>query len=327
MQLTEIKYKKNLQGFVIIQTVYAFIMALGLREIFLAVPNFWEGAALYETRFWSVDYLLIGLSLLAIILIGIRFFWVPRNLREIVSVFAKTHLDSTKTQDDLSPEESIHGIVFPVHILTILLHAALFFHICSEFRRVLDIYASVNAIQFSDFRTVLFGYVFLLLLNGAWLAFIENQINQRYTQTDVSMPSGLKPVSLWWKNNLIAGVAALSLFAMYSSCGGAGLTCLESNPGFAYFGWSATPGGPESWAAPAQWLESVISPPEMDWVVLFAIILIFIINSGFDLWQAGAAYMIFEDVEWTRPAHSAEAIEDHAEPATPVAPVSRDEDG
>lgn len=324
MQLTQINYKKNIQGFVIIQTVYAFIMALGLREIFLAVPEFWEGAALQETGIWSPDFLLISLCLISIVLVGIRFFWVPRNLREIVTVYAKTHIASASVKDKISPEDSIRGIVFPVHIVSILIHAALFYHICSEFGRIIYIYSAKDFIKFSDFNTIFFGMIFLLILNGMWLNFIQSQINRRYLETQVAVPSGLKAMSLWWKNNLIGAIAALSFFAMYSSCGGASLTCLASNPQFDSFYWGVVPGAPESWAAPLQAMNRLFSSSATDWIATLIIVSIFILNSVFDLTKTGAAYMIFEDVEWTQPQRPEEDAQAASAPSD-EAPTLGDE--
>jgi len=309
MQFVTINYKKNIQGFVIIQTVYAFIMALGLREIFLSFPSLMETLALTEARISWVALLVIMLSLLAVLLVGIRFFWVPRNLREIVTVYAKTQTHLETDGHTGSPETSIQGIVFPAHIIIILVHAAIFYFLCVEFRRVIDVYNAKEFIQFVDFNVLFFMFIVLLFWNGIWLAFIQAQINGRYHSVGLTPPAGLRAMSIWWKNNVIAGALALSFFALISTCGISTQSCLASNPDFARLGWTFVPGGPQQIAGSVELLLGRGDAFTADLAAALIIVCVFLLNSIFDLAKTGAAYMIFEDVEWTQQAQSQVAAE------------------
>lgn len=297
MQLGKPIYGKNIEGLSVIQTVYAFIMALGLGEIFIAFPVIFERIALYDSRVLSLPFLVIGLLLLAIILLGIRFFWVPRNLRQLTVVVSKCSglIAGPATP---GPEASIRNIFFPVHILVILVHAALFYHACVELKRLIYLYAAQDFLSLRDLNAVVVTIAVLLLVNAAWLIFVERQIDAAYDSTGRPAPPGARPGSIWWKNNLLAAIAALTFHTAFVTCGAAASQCLSANGAFAGRFLEFIPATPDE---AGLLLQAGLSGLDAQTGELFAALLIMavlLLNSIVDLWRTGASYLIFDDIEW-----------------------------
>ncbi|MCR9130118.1 MAG: hypothetical protein NXI12_11400 [Alphaproteobacteria bacterium] len=297
MQLGKPIYGKNIEGLSVIQTVYAFIMALGLGEIFIAFPVIFERIALYETRVLTLQFLVIGLLLLAIILLGIRFFWVPRNLRQLTVVVSKC-AGLAAEGGPTPPEVSIRNIFFPVHILVILIHAALFYHACVELKRLIYLYAAQDFLSLRDLNAVVVTIAVLLLVNAAWLIFVERQIDAAYDSTGRPAPAGARPGSIWWKNNLLAAIAALTFHTAFVTCGAAASQCLAANSAFASRFPEIIPATPDEGGLLLQGALFGLEAQAAELAVALIIMAILLLNSLVDLWRTGASYLIFDEIEW-----------------------------
>ena len=86
---TSPSFKENIGGLTVIQAVYAFAMALGLREVFLGSRTFMTNVAFSPDGFSLERVLLLSALLLNMMLLGLRFFWVPRNLRGLIFAAVK----------------------------------------------------------------------------------------------------------------------------------------------------------------------------------------------------------------------------------------------
>ncbi|MGJ3232224.1 MAG: hypothetical protein ACFE0P_10540 [Oceanicaulis sp.] len=297
MQLDKLVYMKNIEGLSVIQTVYAFIMALGLGEIFIAFPVIFESIALYESRILSLAFLVIASLLVSIILLGIRFFWVPRNLRQLTVVVSKCAALG-RTGAETAPETSIRNIFFPVHILVILIHAALFYHVCVEFKRLIYLYAAQEFLTLRDLNAVVVTIAVLLLVNAAWLIFVERQIDTAYRGAGRTPPDGARPGSVWWKNNLLAATAALTLHTAFVTCGAAASECFAANTAFATRFFDIIPATPDEAGLLIEAVFGRFAADTAEMLVALTIIAVLLWNSLFDLWRTGASYLIFDDIEW-----------------------------
>ncbi len=142
-------------GLALAQTVYAVIMTLGLK---VAVE------ALYPTLFsseraanGSLSPVLLTLTFMVILVLAIRFFWVPRNLY----AYVRRHL-SDKDEDEM---KDVFRPLMLYHFPIALVHTVLFFGICEAF-------AEMNtSTQASHAPIVHFVWIYisLLALNAGWL--------------------------------------------------------------------------------------------------------------------------------------------------------------
>jgi hypothetical protein len=145
-------------GLAVMQTVYAVAMVLGFKNAL--ERSYGVFVSPLEGPQGGLPHPVLILALAAIMLLGLRFFWVPRNLYAYV---LKPLSDSSKLQARMRIMTAVH---FPI----VLVHALLFFAVCEAY---VDLVKS-NASLASGLVVTLTGrFVFLfaglLLVNGVWL--------------------------------------------------------------------------------------------------------------------------------------------------------------
>src|SRR5262245_47687130 len=84
-----LKLKRTTKGLDTIQAVYAFVMALGLREVFIGSYDFISATVFGANNASKMSVFVSLLLLVNVIFLGIRFFSVPRNLRTIIFAAAE----------------------------------------------------------------------------------------------------------------------------------------------------------------------------------------------------------------------------------------------
>jgi hypothetical protein len=177
-------------GMALAQTVYAVIMTLGLKV---------AAEALYPALFarervgsGALSPVLVSMAFLAILLVAIRFFWVPRNLYEYVH----HHM---KSRDEEAMRQTFRSLML-YHFPIALIHTLLFFGVCEAFAEMTKSTEATHApiIHF------VWIYTGLLALNAGWLIII--------TPSDTTGPGR----AVWARNNMIcAGLAAGVLAGFY----------------------------------------------------------------------------------------------------------------
>jgi hypothetical protein len=217
---TTVKYKLNMRGLDIIQTVYGLLLALGLREVFLAFYD------IFKQPFSSVESALVAaLLFLNIILLSLRFFWVPRNLRRLYFVSEYCRLKCQGAQADSASTEPniLPAYVTSWHIGVILLHGALYFLVCKEFEYYVFVSISYTSYSRTVFATYVFVHASLLIFNALWLISVnasEDAMRRKWLPND-DHPPFLKFGSeskIWYRNNLAFALLAIGPLAVFSAC-------------------------------------------------------------------------------------------------------------
>lgn len=294
-----VKIKHNVRGLDVIQAVYAFAMALGLTQVFTGSQTFLT-RTLSGTAPLAEDKTILVLLLFAnVAMLGLRFFWAPRNLQSLVITSAKC-LAVRRGKGDISQYLANSTIAY--HMVAIFLHGALFYLACSEFEFVVFSISSNLPLNPSVFVGYLTMHASLLLLNALWIALIRRQ-EQRlemliYSADEVERRASAGNV--WWRNNLIASLVAIAPFAISSTCRSQGTQCIETT--FPAAPWSSFlfPTSPQIFATiyydisnALTWLGMQAANLPVYWVLV-----VFLVNSAYDLLNAGKYYVIFDDVEW-----------------------------
>ncbi|MGX1097789.1 hypothetical protein [Amorphus sp. MBR-141] len=319
-----LRYKLSVRGIEVFQAVFAFIMALGLGEVFTGSYNFLT-TVLFSPDQTNSEKLLFLLVFFNIVLLGIRFFWVPRNFRLLVHETVRHHPE----MHDLSP---LQHYEISVHWFIILLHAMLFYLIGSEFEHIGFLMLSSKPFSQSGLYGFFTMQIVLLLLNSAWIAAIEYR-KQDFARRSASAAVSLKPPGsiLWMRNNLACVLLTLGPLAIGSTCpaatghcvviaqtqaaagcvateapaAGRRADCAEELPSLTGAGLAPSPTSPAIIANASSLLfETVVAaldPTMADrmlyWPALW-ILTIFLINSLLDLLNTGKFYLMLEEVEW-----------------------------
>lgn len=178
-------------GMALMQTVYTVAMVLGLERVIEASYDLFISAEA-GSRDWIVEAEL-ALILSTILLLSIRFFWVPRNLNSyIVQWFPETG-------------EKVFSRMTMIHFPIALVHAVLFYYICHSFVDMVvagpEVVPNDLSSQVGRFSLL---YAALLVLNSAWLHWI--------TPPEYRAQS---PGGIWASNNLWFSAAALVGFALW----------------------------------------------------------------------------------------------------------------
>jgi hypothetical protein len=150
-------------GLSVMQTVYAVAMVLGFKnaleksyQLFLSPLEGPQG---------RLPHPVLLVALAAIMLLGLRFFWVTRNLYAYVLKPMKGGAKPTKANI-----KRRMSVMTTVHFPITLLHALLFFAICEAY---VDLVKSEPTLTSALAVTLTGRFVFLfaglLLLNGVWL--------------------------------------------------------------------------------------------------------------------------------------------------------------
>lgn len=282
--------KSTLRGLDVLQTIYGVIMGLGLKSVFDRTYAFFSEntRSFFDLRGMASDALWANIVTALILfintlLLGIRFFWVPRNLRRLM---ASVYYETEDTQKP--PNWAI-----TISLVTIVAHAGLYYVLCSELGVFLTGIHAKGAYQFSAFRSCGWVHGALLSINGAWILWLNGERSDSH--------DGL----IWARSNLTFSLIALPPLVVLSTrgLGEASITQVETNAS-AMFGLfpravdvlNAFPTAPRailwlfdrmtSWAS---------APPELAataWVA-FA----YLLNSGLDLLQTARNYIYLEEVE------------------------------
>jgi hypothetical protein len=170
---------------------------------------------------------------------------------------------------------------------------------CVEFNRLIYLYAAQEFLTLRDLNAVVVTFVVLLLTNAAWLIFIQRQIDTAYETAALTPSPGARPGSVWWKNNLIAAIAALTLHTTYVTCGAAARECVSANGAFSTRFLEFIPASPEDAGQLIELLFGSRADASSDMLVALIIVAVLLWNSVFDLWRTGASYLIFDDIEWS----------------------------
>jgi hypothetical protein len=174
-------------GMAIMQTVFAVAMTLGLREI---VDDTYELLFHHRSAEGSSPTAILVLAAFAVTLLGVRFFWVPRNLYSYLLCDHGIH-----------PDKVARNVVF-FHFPIALFHAILFFFVCKSWSDVASQRMSLElALQFSG----MFGA--LLLVNALWLWRIT-------PKAETAASEERRPAIIWRMNNLVCALATGALMAI-----------------------------------------------------------------------------------------------------------------
>jgi hypothetical protein len=180
-------------GMSLMQMVYTVAMVFGLEKVVEASYRVLISPELIR-RSVALEIALC-LILVSIVLLSIRFFWVPRNLNSyIVNWFGTL-------------EEKVFSRVTVIHFPIALLHAVLIYYVCQAYVDMVAAGPVVEspAMAYHASRFVLL-YAGLLLLNSAWLFWITPR-----------KARGRSPGGIWAYNNIAFFLGAIVVFGVWRS--------------------------------------------------------------------------------------------------------------
>jgi hypothetical protein len=179
-----IKKEHTTSGLAVATAAYGFGMALGIRQAALG-----GYARIFAPAGPGAQSGVLLAALVALFLLAVRFFWVPRSLYSYAVV--------TKTGEVKKRFFRLMAIHFPV----VVVHAILFFAVCQLFAELaMDHSAAQNPIHLLHLESELvLVYGVLLALNGVWL--------MSMTPTNDPMPG-----YFWGMNNVGFVVIAVVLW-------------------------------------------------------------------------------------------------------------------
>jgi hypothetical protein len=175
-------------GLTVMQTVYTVAMVLGFKNAL--EKSYSVFISPFEAPPGKLPHLVLLLALIAVMLLGLRFFWVVRNLYEFVLT------PTSNIRRRLRATAILH---FPIT----LVHALLFFAICQAYAEIVTTNATVTSALAVDLvARFVFLFAGLLFLNGAWLL--------ATFRPDWSQPEGI-----WgYSNVLFAALGALNVWVV-----------------------------------------------------------------------------------------------------------------
>ena len=182
-------------GIALMQTVYTIALVLGLETMVDAsYALFFSPASELSAR---SGYL--GLILITIILLAMRFFWVPRNLNSYIVGWYPVL------------GERVFRWLTMFHFPIALLHALLFYYVCQAFVDMTHAGVALESDTMADYALrFAFFYALLLLLNALWL--------RRITPRDSNAPTP-PPGRIWSGNNFRFAGVAFALMAAFELLG------------------------------------------------------------------------------------------------------------
>lgn len=277
------------------QAVYAFVLVLGLREVFLASHSFIINLPDLIPSELTTDHVIVIVLILNNILLGVRFFWVPRNLRKFIVELALPPEDG-KGRSDVLP---LPNWCFAINWLIIILHSILFFLLCAEFEFVVFSISTSSEINHSIFSGYVYLHVSLLIINGLWISMLTSQ-EQRLLALRAKQKNTRETAfgSIWSYNNLIFGLFALAPFLVASGCGPDMLHCLTN---FQEKGSSVNDILPISIlgiSAFYDFVQALVGSTKH--FAIFWVLTLLILNSLIDLLFTAKYYVIFEEIEWDK---------------------------
>lgn len=168
-------------GLTVMQTVYTVAMVLGFKNAL--EKSYVLFISPFEQPVGKLPHYALLLALIAIMLLGLRFFWLTRNLY----AFVLTPTDNMKRR--MRATTLIH---FPIT----LLHALLFFAICQAFAEPVTSNPTASSAVAVDLVTrFIFLFASLLFINSVWLL-------------ATFKPARDKPEGIWGYSNLTFSVLA-----------------------------------------------------------------------------------------------------------------------
>jgi hypothetical protein len=180
-------------GMTLAQTLYAVLMGLGLK---VAAESFYPALfARDRLESGALSPELVIPTFLLILLLAIRFSWVPRILYE----FVHRYIDTPEKQDKTKTFRPLMLYHFPIA----LAHTLLFFAICEAFAEMTKSSSSSHA-PIIHFVWISIG---LLAVNAAWLRWV--------TPSESNGPGR----QIWAKNNIICAVLAGAVLAGFYLAG------------------------------------------------------------------------------------------------------------
>ncbi|MBI1384210.1 MAG: hypothetical protein GC150_04800 [Rhizobiales bacterium] len=297
-QAVSVKVKTTVRGLDVLSTVYAFAMALGLTQVFL-------GSQAYLTKLLSgtapvadEKSILVFFLFANITLLGLRFFWVPRNLQSLVIAAARAHAIAPAA-DRAKGDLSNASIAF--HLVVIFLHGTLFYIICAEFEYVTFALSSNLPLSSSVFLGYVVMHAALLLMNAAWIAIARRQeVRLELHVNNMVAANGPSAGNVWWRNNLVAGLIALAPFSIVGTCRSSATECVQQSIGGPLTIMDTLPTSPQVMATIYYDLVGFLERLDMTSThfPVYWVLIVFFANSAYDLLNAGRFYVFFEDVEW-----------------------------
>jgi hypothetical protein len=301
-----LKYKRSARGLDIIQAVYAFVMALGLKEVFVGSHTFITdilfGSGVKITEVGLISFMLM----LNVVLLGMRFFWVPRNLRRIIYVASLFNKDSAELSKLPSWFVSWNWFV-------IFLHSGMYYIICTEFKYIMFLLSSNLVFDATVLTGYFLGHALLLIVNGLWIGLLakcERTLMGKFDSGKAlrEVPGG----TVWFRNNLIFSLLALAPLAIAGTCQNDMNACVDlQKQGL---------GGPTMLLPTSPVMVSALyvmasgalgATPVTMWVLICLLL-----NSLLDLGTTGHYYVVLEEVEWEGKAPEA------APPPAPAAQIA-----
>lgn len=290
-----IKLKRTTRGLDVVQSVYAFAMALGLTDVFLGSRTYLNEVVFGAGPADDARSVLLGLCLVNALLLGLRFFWAPRNLASLVREAAECRLRGTRPGElDLSSRS------VALHLVVIFIHGALFFMICDEFEQVAFLSSSGTPSNASIFNGLITLQICLLLLNAAWIAATKHQEGRIRRSAGIDEDDLGSTGSIWWINNLVCALFAAAPLAVVSGCQSAVGDCLAVWTDLGSQSFNPLPASPQVITTAFGGLDGLLdavgsspSSPALVWALS-----ILLLNSLVDLVSTGRDYVLFEDAEW-----------------------------
>jgi len=215
---TTIKFKLNMRGLDIIQTVYVFLMGLGLREAFLAS---YDIVLRLQSLSWPQETVL-GLLFLNLLFLSVRFFWVPRSFRRLYFLS-----EVRRSRDGVSSR--IRPAETSLHLFIILVHSAIYFLLCRQFAYFAFVSTAYKSYSQTALATYVLLHALLLIFNALWLIYISMRMD-RIRRTIIDLPPFLESKSeswLWSRNNLICSLLAVAPLVVFTSCNSGVVACIS----------------------------------------------------------------------------------------------------
>jgi hypothetical protein len=283
------KFKQSMRGVDIIQTVYALLIALGLREVFVAFHTiFLRQAVAYQSPNFVAA---LGLFL-NIVLLSVRFFWVPRNFRRLyyVSEFCRAQGKDAVV---------LRAVETSVHVMVILAHGALHFLLCKQFEYFVFVATTYDALATSAFTTYVYIHASLLVLNSLWLIIVN--IREDQILDAAGHPPALKSNSesrLWYRSNLAFALLAVAPLVVFSSCTSGFSECISVSYSKLQGSLNVIPTSAYNVAAVFKYIaESIPGEHDPSLILALWVLVVLAANSLLDLTLTAHYYVILEDME------------------------------
>ena len=177
-------------GLSLVQTIYGIAMVLGLQG---AIETAYGVLVAPDPPPSAMPRVVDAFTVVMIMFLGLRFFWVPRNL------YAYLLLSGHSLEKRLRRMTVLH---FPI----VLIHALLFYCVCQAYVDIASSTAPLDSGLARELATrfALF-YAGLLAVNGAWLLL-------GFGHRDASTAEGI-----WGRNNLVSAALMVAVWILFKT--------------------------------------------------------------------------------------------------------------